>query len=143
MLSGRAWAGYFGPTRVMGRAWVGKNDDLLKARPDGFLARRAGLGQKFAARQSGRARPGPQNTESGFSLARPDPARPELMPRYNPHECIPPIFSVLLLRTVMTWYPQYDPLAACVLPCTSAWTRRSWTKRHIPTTISPALKSNF
>jgi hypothetical protein len=55
----------------------------MARRPDGFLARRAGLGQKFAARQSGRAGPGPQNTESGFSLARPDPARPELMPRFN------------------------------------------------------------
>jgi hypothetical protein len=35
MLSGRAWAGFFGPIGVTGRAWAGKNEDLLKAQPDG------------------------------------------------------------------------------------------------------------
>jgi hypothetical protein len=55
----------------------------LARRSNGFLARRARLGQEFAARQSGRAGPRPQNTKSGFFLARPDPAQPKLMPRYN------------------------------------------------------------
>jgi hypothetical protein len=37
MLSGQVLAEFFGPIRVTGRAWAGKNKDLLKAWPDGLM----------------------------------------------------------------------------------------------------------
>jgi hypothetical protein len=77
MLSGWAWAGIYGPIGVTGWVWVGKNEKLLKAWLDGpTIFWPDGSGQKNVARQSRRAGPGQQFSESGFLLARPDPTRP-------------------------------------------------------------------
>jgi hypothetical protein len=90
MLSGRAWAGFSGPIDMSGRVWDGKNRDLLKARPDGLTARRISCltGRAWARKCGltagpGRAGPGQWKIESGFLSARPDPARPKIMPRYS------------------------------------------------------------
>jgi hypothetical protein len=93
--TGRAWAEKSGPIDKIGQAWAGDLRDLGKARPDNptiFWPNGPGLGRKNVARQSSRAGPRQQFFESGFLLARPNPARPDDMPSYI-FLCIPSDYS--------------------------------------------------